>query len=69
MNEEVKVITIDDKKYDLNSLTDKGKAIIINLQRIDAKIEQLQFDVSLCDTAKGKLLEELGKEVPNFKEL
>lgn len=65
---DVKFVTIDEKKYDVNSLTDKGRAIIINLQRLDVKIEQLQFEVSAFDTARSKLLEELAKEVQHFKE-
>ena len=69
MLDQKQIITIDDKKYDVDSLTDKGKAIIINLQRVDVKVEQMKFEISAFETAKGKLLEELAKEVPNFKEV
>lgn len=65
----VKTITIDEKKYDIDSLTQKGTMIISNLQRIDKETEDLQFKISAYQLAKGKLLEELGKEVPNFKEV
>lgn len=69
MADEVKTITIDDKKYDLESLTDKAKSIITNLQRVDKLLTQQQFELSIYQLGRAKLLEELAKEVPNFTEV
>jgi len=69
MADEVKTITIDDKKYDMESLTEKSKSIIANLQRVDQLLTQQQFEVSISQLGRAKLLEELAKEVPNFKEV
>lgn len=66
---EVKTITIDDKKYAIDSLTEKGQSIILNLQKVEATLASSQFDVTVAQLAKAKLLDELGKEVQNFTEV
>ncbi len=66
---ELRTIKIDDKHYDIKSLTERGTNLISNIQRVDTVIERHQLELSISQLAKAKLLEELVKEVPKFKEV
>jgi hypothetical protein len=60
------LITIDDVAYLRDSLGSRGENIIIEIQRIDQKINELQFDLRICSLAKAKVAESLQEELPNF---
>jgi len=62
-------IKIDNKMYDASSLTERASVLIGNIQRTDEMITRHQIEISIANIAKSKLLEELGKEVPNLVEI
>jgi len=66
---EIQTISIDDKKYDLASVTDLGSNIISNIQKLDSLTNDLQFKLNVNQLARAKLIDELGKEIPKFKEV
>ena len=45
-------ITIDDKQYDLEKLSDEAKAQLLNIQFVDSQLLQLQNEWAVCDTAR-----------------
>ena len=45
-------VTIDGKKYSLNDLTEKCKAQLNNIQFVDERIQQLQNELAISDTAR-----------------
>ena len=61
------IITIDGVEYALNDLTENAKAQIINIQFIDAQLQQLRNELAVSDTARigytTALKTELGKIV------
>ncbi len=60
------MITIDNKEYDTESLSDEAKAQLGSIQFVDRKIAELKAEVAAMQTARnayGKALTELlGKE-------
>ena len=49
---DVKKITIDDVDYNLDELSDNAKAQIRNVQFVDAKLQQLNNELAVSDTAR-----------------
>ena len=45
-------ITIDDKEYDTDTMSDHAKATIGSLQFVDAQLQQLRNELAICDTAR-----------------
>ena len=45
-------ITIDGKEYNLNNLSETAKAQLINIQFVDAQLQQLNNELAVADTAK-----------------
>lgn len=68
-NKEVQTVTIGEKIYLADSLTEHGVNIINDVRSVETRIKQLQLDVAIADLARGKLMEELQKEVPKFTEI
>jgi hypothetical protein len=66
MADKVKSITIDDKKYALDSLSEKCKVLLSTLQRCEELISQKQFELSIAHLGRAKLLDEIAEEVPNL---
>lgn len=59
-------ITIDGTKYHLDDLSDSAKAQILNIQFVDAQLQQLQNEWAVCDTARIGYTNALKKEVANI---
>ena len=45
-------ITVDDVEYKIDELSDKAKEHIVNIQFVDAQIQQLNNEWAVSDTAK-----------------
>jgi hypothetical protein len=55
-------ITIDNKEYDLNAMSDEAKAQLISMNFVDAELERLSAQVAVYQTARvayGKALKDL----------
>ena len=54
MAEELKkqTINIDGVNYDLSNLSDNAKAQLVNIQFVDAQIQQLNNEWAVADTAR-----------------
>ena len=46
-------ITIDEKDYDVEDLSDEAKAQVISLNFVDAELNQLQLKVAAMQTARN----------------
>lgn len=57
-------ITIDNKEYNTDDLTDNAKAQIGSLQATDAKIQQLQMDIAIMQTARNAYAQALAGQLP-----
>lgn len=62
------VIKIDDKEYSLNKLSDHAKAQIANIQFIDMRLQQLNNEVAVADTARMAYSKALKNELPDEAE-
>ena len=45
-------ITIDDVEYSLDGLSDDAKAQLMNIQFVDAQLQQLNNELAVSDTAR-----------------
>ena len=45
-------ITIDDKEYDLDKLSDEAKNQLVSLQFVDQELQKLHAQVSVLQTAR-----------------
>lgn len=45
-------ITIDEVEYNLSNLSDNAKAQLLNIQFVDAQIQQLNNEWAVADTAR-----------------
>ena len=59
-------ITIDGTKYNVDDLSENAKAQILNIQFVDAQLQQLQNEWAVCDTARIGYTNALKKEVANL---
>ncbi len=46
------IITVDDVEYNLDSLSDNAKAQLSNIQFVDARLQQLNNEWAVSDTAR-----------------
>ena len=46
-------ITIDEKEYDVDDLSDEAKAQVISLNFVDAELNQLQLKAAAMQTARN----------------
>ena len=46
-------VTIDGKEYDVESLSEGAKSQLVNLQACDAKLQQLQQETAITQTARN----------------
>ena len=60
-------ITIDGKEYNLNNLSETAKAQLINIQFVDAQLQQLNNELAVADTAKIGYLNALKQEINSGK--
>lgn len=63
MAEDKKVITINDKKYTEDQLTDKQKVIVNHLQSLSQKIASAQFNLDQLKVGKEAFVTMLTKEM------
>ena len=61
---DVQKITIDDKEYALDSLSEDAKAQIFNLQAVDRKIGELQQETGIMQTARASYVAALKEALP-----
>jgi len=59
----VPTITIDNKPYTLDTLTEQARAQIINLQAVEAEIAQLQRQLAIAQTARSAYASVLKAEI------
>ena len=45
-------ITIDDVEYNLDDISDKGKEHLLSIQFVDSKLQQLNNEWAVSDTAR-----------------
>ena len=58
-------VTIDNKEYDIDSLSNEVKQHIVNLQLCDQEIQRLQIQLGIAQTARGAYSNALNAELPN----
>ena len=46
------IVKIDDQEYDLDTLSDDAKSQLVNLQFVDAQLQQLSNELAVADTAR-----------------
>ena len=51
-DESVQKITIDNIEYDLDTLSDEAKVQITNIQFVDSRLQQLNNEWAVSDTAR-----------------
>lgn len=72
MTEEIKggeTVQIGDKFYDATTVSELGWAIIRDIKTIDDKAKDYGLQLSIAKLAKGKLIDELQKEIPKMTEV
>ena len=63
-----KKITIDGVDYNLSELSDNAKAQLINIQFVDAQIQQLNNEWAVADTARIGYTNALNSELAEIGE-
>ena len=61
---ETKTITINDKEYNLDDLSDNVKAQLVSLQLTDQEITRLQQQLAIAQTARNAYAQALNAELP-----
>jgi hypothetical protein len=59
-------ITIDNKEYDLGTLSDEAKAQLISLQFVDQELQRLQAQTAAYQTARMAYAKALNEALPTF---
>ena len=57
-------ITIDEKEYDLESLSDEAKTQVLNTRLADQEIADLQRKLAIAQTARNTYATALREELP-----
>lgn len=57
-------ITIDGKEYELDKLSEETRNQIVSLQACDRKIESLQQDLAMIQTARNAYARSLAETLP-----
>ena len=57
-------ITIDGKEYDIDELSEGAKSQVGSIQVCDQKINQLQVDIAVIQTARGAYARSLQNQLP-----
>jgi len=61
---ESKKVTIDDKEYDPDKLSDAAKAQVVNMQVVVQEIASLQQKLAIAQTARNAYAIALKEELP-----
>lgn len=56
-------VTIDNKEYPVDSLSEQARAQIVNLQAVEAEIAQLQRQLAFAQTARSAYASVLKEEI------
>ena len=59
-------VTIDNKEYDLNTMSDDAKAQLASIQFVDAELARLQAQAAALQTARIAYGNELKKHLDTF---
>lgn len=59
-------ITIDDKEYSFDSLSDNAKSQLANIQFVDQQIQQLNNEWAVADTARIGYQQALKREIKSL---
>ena len=57
-------ITIDKKEYELDDLSEAAKSQLANMNLCDQRIQQLQRDIAITQTARNAYAAALKNELP-----
>ena len=57
-------VTIDDKEYDLDTLSDECKAQLASIQFVEQELARLQAQAAVLQTAKAAYLQVLKASLP-----
>ena len=57
-------IKIDDKEYDLDTLSAEAKAQIASLQFVEAELQRLNAQMAVLQTARAAYAKALGEQLP-----
>ena len=68
MPEQPKTVTIDDKEYTLDNLSDKAKEDLASLRVVDQKIEQNKQELAILQTARNAYARSLNEQLPDVTE-
>ena len=60
-------ITIDDKEYDLDTLSDEAKNQLVSLQYVDQELQQLNAQAAVLQTARLAYANALKEALPKEK--
>ncbi len=63
-DEEQKTITIDEKEYDIELLSDEAKKQIVSMQVADQEIAAVQRKLAIAQTARNAYANALREELP-----
>ena len=58
------VVTIDGIDYPLDGLSDTAKAQLLNIQFVDSRLQQLNNELAVADTARMAYMNALKQELP-----
>ena len=58
-------VTIGNKEYDFDNLSEKAKAQLANLRVADKEINRLQMQIALAKTARSTYAQSLKAELPS----
>jgi len=67
--EDLEFVQIGDKKYDVESISERGVTIIEDIEKVDELIKFQQIQLSVSSLARGSLIERLSEETKNFTEV
>ena len=59
----MEVVTIDNQKYDMASLSDSVKTQLVNIRFVDDRIAHLRGELAISDTARMAYLAALKREL------
>ncbi len=60
------IIKIDDKDYDLDTLSDEARAQLTSLQFVDAELQRLTAQTAVLQTARMAYSKALQAALPSF---
>ncbi len=66
---EREVLTLDDKKYYLDSVSEDGKRLISNIDIIHKEMQRIDIQMNIARIAYDKLLSELKEMSESFEQV